>query len=332
MLKLEELRGQKLFITGGTGFIGKWLLESFVSENDRQALGAEAWVLTRDAQAFKREMPELAAHPSVHFVTGDVTDFRFPDQSFSHVIHGAASANAAENEAQPLETSRTIIQGTERVLDLARKSGTKRLLLLSSGAIYGKDLPDLIHEDSLLGPNPLDPRSAYGESKRMAELLCAIAAKTTGMEVKIARIFALAGPRLPLNGSFAVGNFIRDALTGGPIRIAGDGSPLRSYLYAGDMTRWLWTLLFQAPSLRPYNVGSDETFSILEIARLVARETERALGKKIEIEVKQKADPSKTPSRYIPSIERARHELGLQATVKLTEAVQRMIDWERRQK
>ena len=87
----EELRGQRVFITGGTGFFGCWLLESFAWINEKLALNASAVVLTRDYEAFKMKAPHLASNPSIKFHIGDIRNFEFPDGDFSHVIHAAAT-------------------------------------------------------------------------------------------------------------------------------------------------------------------------------------------------------------------------------------------------
>jgi dTDP-glucose 4,6-dehydratase len=320
----EELRGNRIFVTGGTGFFGCWLLESFAWANHKLGLNAQAVVLSRNPQAFARKAPHLFSDKAIHFENGDVRDFKFPTGSFSHVIHAATEASATLNEGQPLLMLDTIVEGTRHTLDFAVACGAKKFLLTSSGAVYGKQPSEMTHipEDYTGGPNPLEPASAYGEGKRMAELLCAIYQREHGIESKIARCFAFVGPYLPLDAHFAIGNFIRDAMAGGPIRVNGDGTPYRSYLYAADLAIWLWTILMRGQGMRPYNVGSDQGYSISDIARVVAD------GAKIPasmIQVAQAPAAGRGPSRYVPATQRAVSELKLNVPIGLAEAVARTL-------
>lgn len=319
----EDMRGGKIFITGGTGFFGCWLLESFLAANEKMDLNAEAVVLTRNADAFRKKAPYLAA--GVDLVEGDVVSFAFPNGGFSHVIHAATEASAKLIKEDPLGMFDTIVEGTRRVLDFAVGCGAKKLLLTSSGAVYGRQPSDLPHipEDYPGAPDTMIPASVYGEGKRASELLCSVYSQKYGLETKIARCFAFVGPHLPLDTHFAIGNFIRDGLCGGPVKVGGDGTPYRSYLYAADLTAWLWTILFRGKSCRPYNVGSSEDISIADTAVAVAE----VLGMKNGVVVAGKPEPGKKAERYVPSVERAREELGLVPTVGLREAISRTVDW-----
>jgi nucleoside-diphosphate-sugar epimerase len=321
----EELRGQRVFITGGTGFFGRWLLESFAWANEKLRLRAETVVLSRNPAAFRAKAPHLAANPSIRFQAGDVRTFEFPPGDFSRVIHAATESSTAMSDSDPLRMFDTIVIGTRRVLDFAVQARARSFLLTSSGAVYGKQPPELTHlaEDHPGAPCPLTPSSAYGEGKRVAELLCALYHRQHGVETKIARCFAFVGPWLPLDAHFAIGNFIRDALRGGPIEVKGDGTPRRSYLYAADLAVWLWTILLRGQTGRPYHVGGDQEVTIGQLANEV-RDVVRSSA---EIQIRDHPLSTEPLQRYVPSTARARNELGLTATIPLSEAIRRTAAW-----
>ena len=321
----SEASGKSFFITGGTGFFGMWLLESFAHMNDQLALGMRATVLTRDPAAFARKAPHLTTRADLRLIQGDIRSFPFPEGEFDHIIHAATEASAKLNEEAPHEMLDAIVAGTRRVLDLAAQCGVKKLLLTSSGAVYGKQPSEITHisEDYLGAPDPLLSGSAYGEGKRLAEHMCCVHAGQHGYEAKIARGFAFVGPHLPLDAHFAIGNFIRDATRGTPIQINGDGTPMRSYLYASDLAVWLWTILFQAPHARAYTVGSDEDISIFDLAKRVIHD----LKVKLPTKITQHFDKDRPISRYVPSTRRAQSELNLNTNISLSEAVRRTVAW-----
>lgn len=321
----DELRGQRIFITGGTGFFGRWLLESFIRANERLGLGATACVLTRDAEGFRKRAPQLAAHPAVALHAGDIRAFSFPAGTFSHVIHAATDASARLNEDDPLLMLDTIVEGTRRALEFAGRCEARKFLLVSSGAVYGRQPPELTHvpEEYAGAPDALHAGAAYGEGKRVAEFLCGVYHRQHGLETKIARCFAFLGPYLPLDVHFAVGNFIRDGLGGGPVRVGGDGTPYRSYLYAADLAIWLWHILFRGAPARPYNVGSDAAVTIAELARMVAD----TFTPSPEVVIARSPAPGKPAERYVPSVRRAAAELNLQVGVDLRAALERTVTW-----
>jgi dTDP-glucose 4,6-dehydratase len=320
-----ELRDASIFITGGTGFVGTWLLESLAWADDRFHLGVNATVITRDPAAFARKAPHLAAHRLLHLVEGDACSFPFPEGEFPFVIHAATERYFEAAPEHPLATFDRDTQATRRVLEFARTHGCRRFLFTSSGAMYGRQPSDLMHisEDYAGAPSTMDLQSPYGQAKRISEWMCAMYAAQYGFDSLIARLFAFVGPHLPLDANFAVGNFIRDALQGGPVRIAGDGTPYRSYLYAADLAVWLWTILVNGASCRPYNVGSGDGITIAELARTVVENTRPGMG----IEIAGKSIPGALAARYVPGVERAAQELGLHSWIPLGEGVRRTYNW-----
>lgn len=322
----EQLRGQRIFVTGGTGFFGKWLLESFAFANAELGLNAKLMTLTRHKRRFLGEMPHLADREDIHFHEGDIRTFEFPKGEFSYIIHAATDASAALNENDPRAMFDVIVSGTRRVLDFAERSKARRMLLASSGAVYGKQPRGMIHvsEDYQGGPDPLSRIAAYGEGKRVAEWLCGDAYQRTGIEILIARCFAFVGPFLPLDRHFAIGNFLDDALNGGAVAVQGTGRDLRSYMYAADLAIWLWSILADGRSCRPYNVGSDTAMSIAEVAQSVA--------KLANCDVEFRGNPQATSdsvSCYVPSVERAREELGLAIHTEYQTAIEKTFNWYR---
>ncbi|MGA8029532.1 MAG: NAD-dependent epimerase/dehydratase family protein [Bryobacteraceae bacterium] len=323
----EPLRGQQIFMTGGTGYVGTWLVESLLWADEHLKLNVKITLLTRNPAGFRRRVPHVAGHPSVQLLEGDACSFEYPEGEFSFVVHGATERTFDATKEQPLATFDRDLQATRHALEFARTHKTRRLLFTSSGAVYGKQPEHLTHipEDYNGAPFPSDTRSAYGQGKRASEFMCAMYARQYGFDAAIARLFAQVGPYLPLDENYAVGNFIGDILAGRPVRISGDGTTRRSYLYGADLAIWLWTMLIRGESAHPYNVGSGEDLSIAELARLVVEETDC----KLPIETAQEPVPGAPPSRYVPSVERAERELGLRPWIGLAEGIRRTYAWNR---
>ncbi len=320
------LDGQRLFITGGTGFFGIWLLEALVHARQTLGLDLQATVLSRAPHAFLQRFPHLAGHPALNWLAGKVQDFEFPQQKHHHIIHAAAETHVRIPPTPLPEQFDTLVQGTRRVLDFAHRTQAENVLITSSGAIYGPQPPNLTHvpESHSGGPDCTDTAMLYAEGKRCAELLAALHAGQYGQPVKIARCFAFVGPHLPLDKHFAIGNFINDVLHDRNIHVQGDGTPLRSWMHAADLVIWLLTILLQGRSMHPYNVGSDQALSIAELARQVAASLS---GQERQVRIARAPEPGKPPARYVPDISRAREELGLTVRIPLTDAIRRTLGW-----
>lgn len=319
----HELAGSRIFITGGTGFFGIWLLESIAAANDALKVGVGATVLSRNPAAFLARMPHLAVRSEFEWLCGHPSHFISPTARHDYLLHLATATSPQVGRTDAVEMLKTKLSSISHVLDYARHARVRRMLVASSGAVYGPQPTELTHiaETFRGAPDPMNPSSAYGNGKRLVEQMCAL---TPEVDTVIARCFSFVGPHLPLDGRFAAGNFLRDALAGGPIRIRGDGRAMRSYLHAADLSIWLLTLLLKGRPHAAYNVGSDQALSILELAQRVAAAT----GRPIEIALAGATSSEAAASdRYVPAIERARRELGVDVRLDLDAAQQRTLTW-----
>lgn len=299
----DSFRGKSIFLTGGTGFFGKWLLESFIYANEKLALNAKITILTRNPEAFLMEYPFYNEHTnSVQFVKGDILNYDFNiDQKFQFIIHAATSASESLNKNNPLLMMDTITIGTRNILDFAITQPLEGFLFISSGAIYGKQPWNVSHikEDDSFKININNSNSAYAEGKRIAELYCSSYFEKYNLPIKIARCFAFVGPYLPLDAHFAIGNFIKNVINNEDIVINGDGSTIRSYMYASDLVISLWGILANGCQNEIYNIGSENSISIKKLAEIIIRIS----NKNQQIKTLNHESCSKTPNIYVPNIE-----------------------------
>jgi dTDP-glucose 4,6-dehydratase len=323
---VAALREARLLISGGTGFVGKWLLNSIAYANRLGNSNITAVVITRSARSFEEAAPELAGNMAFRFLESDVRAIPSSIGAFDAVIHAATPASAELNLNAPLEMLDTIIDGGRTMLELASRSGRIPFLFLSSGAIYGDQDPKMFAQSETLNtaPDPLSAHAAYHEGKRVGELQCAAYSRAGRINAKIARLFAFVGPYLPIDRHFAAGNFIGDALRGSAIRVNGDGRAVRTYLSAADMTRWLWAVLARGEDNRAYNIGAAKPVTIAELANVVA-----SLVPGTSVIVRDPPDLSRPAHRYVPDVSRITTELGVGETIDLAGALEEMLDFYR---
>jgi nucleoside-diphosphate-sugar epimerase len=280
-------------------------------------------VLSRNPQGFLLNWPQFKDEPSLTFIEGDVRYFKYPSGKYDFIIHAATEASSTLRQKNPAEMNAVIVEGTRWVLDFALKAEASRLMMISSGAVYGPQPVEMRHvPENYIGV----PLTVYGKAKLQAEEIAVEAGDRNRFNVLLPRCFTFVGPYLNLDIHFAIGNFIRDCLENRPITIKGDGIPLRSYLYAADLVEWLWVILLEGTHARAYNVGSPDEINIRDLAHRVRD----CAGTSNPIEILKEAVSATRPARYVPSIERASLELNLKPRYLLDESITRTLAWHRK--
>ena len=316
-LELQSLKGNALLLTGAGGFVGSYLVECLLAWNRRQSLPCRLLLPTRSPEAVLQKYPHWRGAPHLVWFgwSGDEGLLRVEPAEF--IIHAAAPADPAEYLQEPYTTLTQTADLTRQVLEFAQVRGARRLLYISSGAVYGKQPAGLsaIPESYVGSPDPGSRRSCYAEAKRYCEALC----QSSGVETVVARLFCFLGPYQSLEASFAAPNFLSQSARSRRIALQTDGSALRTYCYASDLAASLWHLLLRGVAGTAYNVGSGgPVVSMLELARIIARQTGG-----IPVIAGQTSPFGLRGDRYIP--ETARLEHLYVPTVGLDDAVARTV-------
>ena len=314
----------KLLITGGTGFFGRALLRCWLREEAVGNKVPEVTIVTRSPDGFLESYPEFSTKSWLTLHESNILDYQsLPlDACITHILHAATESTVGPSIPAPQRYDE-IVNGTRNILDYAVKNNVKRVLLTSSGGVYGPQPATMqeIPEGYMGMPDPLDPLNAYSMGKRAAEHLCGLYNDHYGIKTVIARCFAFVGEDLPLNAHFAIGNFIQDALYSNEINVAGDGTPLRSYMNQADLSRWLLCILDKGAPGHAYNVGSDQAISISELAHLVRD----ILSPNKPVVFRNTENCFQGRNVYIPDINKAKTELNLKLTIPLYKSIEEFL-------
>lgn len=297
----QQLREARIFLTGCTGFLGKWIVESLLWAGETLDLDLRLFVLTRSVAALREAMPHWSDHAALRLFEGDVLSWHPSSPlGITHMIHGANYCQTGRQD-WALRHMDTAICGTRRMLDLAAAEGCRNALLLSSGAVYGLsrrggEPPYREQED---GPRAyLREANVYAVCKYFAEMYAAVLGLQHGIRIPIARLFTFAGRHMPLQRRQALGSFLLDVRQGKDITVAGDGTAVRSYMHAADMVICLLALLLHGKHGTPYNVGSAEAVSIKALAEKVAT----ASGGGLAVRILGAPAPGNAPETYVPDV------------------------------
>lgn len=325
---LSKLKDECILITGGTGFMGTWLVEMVTFLNDNYNFNTRLILLYSRAQSFSAKAPHLAMRKDVELIERDVRNvLEIPDE-ITYIIHAAGNPDNRQHASDPLKTMHVISKGTDAILNAAvRLPNLKKLLNISSGLIYGAQPLELnaIVENFRGGPDCGSVASVYAEAKRFAEMLCSAYRSQCKMAIVTARPFAFIGPYQLLDKPWAINNFIRDSLMGGPIRILGDGETVRSYMYPSDMAFWLLRILVDGTPGLTYNVGSPHGITLQQLAEKIAGN----FPVRTKIISRVAGEGNLYRSRLVPDVTLAQKNLGLNLKVDINEAIRRTLLWYR---
>lgn len=310
----------KILITGGTGFLGKSILEFLKFSNLSDEI-SEVYLNSRNPEKVLSSFSENIFSFKLSLIKQDLKKKFDFDIEVDYIIHAAAESGSSLGFDNPLEMRNVIVEGTKNVLDFAKKKKIKRILFISSGAVYGTQPPnmDTINEECLNAPNVLLSENAYGCAKRQAENLFSLYEKHYNINFVIARCFAFVGPYLPLDEHFAIGNFINDGLLNRDIIVKGNGKTIRSYLFADDLCDWLFKILFNGRSGEAYNVGSEEKINMHQLAQLVSK----CFNDKPDVKII--GEHNTNVSTYVPNIDKIKNELNARQNYDLIESINRTI-------
>lgn len=325
---LGALKGERILITGGTGFLGTWVATMVAFLNDNYGFKTKLTLLSTHANSFAEKAPHLAVRNDITLIEQDIRYIVELSEDVNWIIHAASSPDSRFHASDPLRTIDIVVNGTSSILAAAaRLPNLRKVLNVSSGLVYGLLSRELerVPENGWWALDPTSVSSVFAEAKRCAETVCVAYRNEHRMPIVTARPFAFVGPYQLLDKPWAINNFIRDALLGGPIRIQGDERTVRSYLYASDMAFWFLRILVDGNSGLSFNVGSPHPVTLLELAQKIAPHS--LAGVEIRLPLIHKDAGS--ISHFVPNTSLAENSLGLHLTVGLDDAIRRTLLWNR---
>ena len=304
----------RVLVTGGAGFIGSHLCDLLLSKG--------CSVVCMDNLLTGN--PENIAHirdPRFLFVKHDVTNYIVVDGPLDFVLHFASPASPIDYLELPIQTLKVGALGTHKALGVAKARGAK-FLLASTSEVYGDPLVHPQQENYWGNVNPVGPRGVYDEAKRFAEAMTMAYHRFHGVDTKIVRIFNTFGTRMRLTDGRAIPTFIRQALRGEPLTVAGDGSQTRSFTHCSDLVEGIWRLMNSSVN-DPVNIGNPNEMTLLDLAKLIIRLS----GSRSDLRFIPL--PVDDPKVRQPDITRARTQLGWEPRVDVEQGLRETIDWYR---
>ena len=269
---LSRLQGRTVLITGATGLIGSLVVRVLLAWNQKSDTPIKVIALVRNAE--KAEMLFKGySSDSLEYIVSDVAEVPVKDMGVDYIIHGASQTASKAFVNEPVEVAMTAINGTQRLLELAKVNPTKSFVYLSSMEVYGTPHNDeKIYENHPTNLITTDVRTCYPESKRMCENLCASYASEYGVPTRIVRLTQTFGTGVSYNDGRVFAEFARCVIEQRDIILKTKGETKRSYLYTADAVTAILTVLLNGETGAAYNAANEETYcSIYDMACLAAK-------------------------------------------------------------
>ena len=321
---LESLLVDKtLLLTGSTGFIGRNFASYLAKTKSFQRGRLQVLCASRSKKSLAEIYPLRSGFQ--HFVWDIEMPYLAELNQVDYIVHLAGADRFLDSQNKTAEILSTASTGTLNTLSFARRAGTSRILLASSGAVYPKsnESPNVFGESEYSSSLNLDSIDPYVAGKRKAEYLCNSFAEETGISVAIARIFSLIGPHFPINRHFAIGEFIKMCVADTPITVRSNSNIVRAYQHASDTSNWLARILLSGNLTSVYNVGHDRQIRISHLAELVSD----LCGNKKPIRYLAETLFEGQQDFYIPDITKAQKNLGLENTVSLESSIVEVFEY-----
>jgi dTDP-glucose 4,6-dehydratase len=310
---MKERAERRAVVTGGAGFLGSHLCERLLAE------GYGVLCLDNFLTGTPANVAHLLEDPRFRLVRADVTDYVHVAGRVDVVLHFASPASPIDYLLLPIATMKVGSIGTLHALGLAKEKGA-RFIIASTSETYGDPQIHPQPETYWGNVNPVGPRGVYDEAKRFAEALTMAYRRTHNVDTGIVRIFNTFGPRMRPNDGRAIPTFVRQALNGEPITVAGDGSQTRSVCYVDDLIEGIVRML-HSDLEGPVNIGNPHELTMLKLAEWI-----RDLAASTS-EITFIPRPEDDPMVRQPDIALAQKELGWSPHVPIEEGLKRTITW-----
>jgi nucleoside-diphosphate-sugar epimerase len=325
--QLKRLKGKTIFISGASGFVGKWVIELVNYLNENYQFNICVIASSRNIEKTSKSYPEIFNKKHIRMMDADAKNLTELGNEVSYVLHLAASPDNREHASDPVRVMNDIFVGTQKILDACtRLDRLENFTHFSSGLVYGLQTYSSanIKEENFSGFSCSSLNSVYSEAKRASEAVAQSYRSTYKIPLTVLRPFAFIGPYQSIDRPWAINNFIRDCLLSQPIRILGDEETIRSYMYPSEMAYWTLLSLLSISSGSSYNLGSDDGMSLRAIAQIIEKNFDKRNGIISTVPVH-----SSLLTKFVPSIDRFENTFNVKLKINTLRAIEKSVSWYR---